>query len=558
MPPSVLGRLLWLTCVAWAGALGLATPQAASGSAPDQAPGTPRPDLQLFVHSRDCVACHNQLSTPAGEDVSIGSSWRATMMANSARDPYWQAAVRRETLDHPGHADAIQDECAACHMPMAQRMARADGRHGAVFTHLPFPGDVANQEQYLAADGVSCTVCHQVDEQALGTSASFNGAFVLVAPTIDGIRRIVGPYAVDQGRRRIMRSVTGYEQVEAPHVGRSELCASCHTLITQAFGPDGSVIGRLPEQMNYQEWQHSAFAREERSCQSCHMPRTEGPMRIASVLGEARPHLARHRFIGGNSFMLQMLDRFRIALGVDAPSAELEATAAATRRQLASETADVEIVEAERSNAALRFEVRVRNRTGHKFPTGYPARRAWLHVAVEDALGRAVFTSGAPAPDGSIADNDADADGTRFEMHHEEITRPDQVQIYESILGDPAGRPTTGLLTATAYLKDNRLLPRGFDKATAAADIAVVGAAASDSDFVGEMDRVRYRVALPAEMGLLRVRVVLRYQPIAYRWARNLAAYDAPEPRRFVGYFGALADRASEVVATADTVVPAP
>ena len=108
MPPSVLDRLLWLTCVAWAGALGLATPQAASGSAPDQAPGTPRPDLQLFVHSQDCVACHNQLSTPAGEDVSIGSSWRATMMANSARDPYWQAAVRRETLDHPGHADMTQ------------------------------------------------------------------------------------------------------------------------------------------------------------------------------------------------------------------------------------------------------------------------------------------------------------------------------------------------------------------------------------------------------------------------------------------------------------------
>ena len=44
------------------------------------------------------------------------------MMANAARDPYWQATVRRETIDHPrheqrdsgrmrgvSHADAPQD-----------------------------------------------------------------------------------------------------------------------------------------------------------------------------------------------------------------------------------------------------------------------------------------------------------------------------------------------------------------------------------------------------------------------------------------------------------------
>ena len=30
-----------------------------------------------------------------GEDISIGFAWRASMMANSSRDPYWQAGVRR-------------------------------------------------------------------------------------------------------------------------------------------------------------------------------------------------------------------------------------------------------------------------------------------------------------------------------------------------------------------------------------------------------------------------------------------------------------------------------
>ena len=125
-----------------------------------------------------------------------------------------------------------------------------------------------------------------------------------------------------------MRSVTGFQQEAAPHIKQSELCATCHTLITQAFGPDGAVIGELHEQMNFQEWQHSDYAtKEQRSCQSCHMPTVAGPIRIASVLGDQRESLARHTFVGGNAHMLRLLNRFRNELGVTAPAAELEATA---------------------------------------------------------------------------------------------------------------------------------------------------------------------------------------------------------------------------------------
>ena len=34
--------------------------------------------------------------------------------------------------------------------------------------------------------------------------------------------------------------------------------ATCHTLTTEAFDADGNVVGSLPEQVPYQEWQHSA------------------------------------------------------------------------------------------------------------------------------------------------------------------------------------------------------------------------------------------------------------------------------------------------------------
>src|SRR5688572_24796808 len=81
----------------------------------------------LFQTSDRCFACHNGLATSAGEDISIGLNWRPTMMANSARDPYWQAGVRREILDHPESKAAIEEECAKCHMPMASVQSKYEG-----------------------------------------------------------------------------------------------------------------------------------------------------------------------------------------------------------------------------------------------------------------------------------------------------------------------------------------------------------------------------------------------------------------------------------------------
>ena len=103
----------------------------AQSAAPEPAADT------LFVTSDRCMACHNGLTGPAGKDVSIGAAWQGSMMANSSRDPYWQAAVRREITEHAGAAGAIEDKCSSCHMPMARFTAKAHGGTGTVFEHLP-------------------------------------------------------------------------------------------------------------------------------------------------------------------------------------------------------------------------------------------------------------------------------------------------------------------------------------------------------------------------------------------------------------------------------------
>jgi hypothetical protein len=501
-----------------------------------------------FLTSDNCLACHNGLTAASGEDVSIGIAWRASMMANSARDPYWQAGVRREVIDHPSAQKVIEHECSICHMPMAHATAVAEGRDPELFRLLP--GQGASTEHRLAADGVSCSLCHQISAEKLGTRDSFVGRFV-IAP---GPARMLGPFEIDRGRTALMRSATGVEPAEATHVRESEVCATCHTLFTQAIAPDGSVLGSLPEQVPYLEWRHSAF-RGERSCQSCHMPAVSSAP-ITSVLGEPREAIGRHTFLGGNFFMLRMLNRFRGELGVTAPSQELDASAQATVRQLQRDTAEISIARAARTDRGLELDVAVRNLTGHKLPTGYPSRRAWLHVTVRDASGTAVFESGALDGRGSIAGNDNDVDPLRYEPHYEEIRTADQVQIYESVMADSAGQLTTGLLNGLTFVKDNRLLPRGFDKAAADPEIAVRGNAAGDTDFAAEGDRVRYRLDLSAASGPLHVEVALRFQPISFRWANNLRNYDAAEPRRFVGYYESMGGATSVELARASAAVP--
>jgi hypothetical protein len=546
-PPAV--AIVWLTAVFFSQPEG-ASPQVANP--PVQLPAE-HPQT-MFVTSHECGACHNGLTSPNGEDVSIGVAWRASMMANSSRDPYWQAGVRREMMDHPQAAEAIEDECAICHMPMSSTKARTANRHGEIFAHLPFRRNMAEDDRF-AADGVSCSVCHQIGPERLGTRESFNGGFVLAQPTPEGERQMFGPYEVDLGRRTIMRSATGVVPAQAKHLRESEVCATCHTLYTQALGPNGEVLAELPEQVPYVEWQHSAF-RQEQSCQSCHMPEIGQPSRIASVVGEDRIGARRHTFLGGNFFMLRMLNRYRNELGVEALPQEVEAAAGATIAQLQQHTASVAIARAESEAGRLAFDITVRNLTGHKLPTAYPSRRAWLHVTVHDRDGQVVFESGAIDASGLIRGNDNDADASRFEPHYTEIRSADQVLVYESIMRDVSGNVTTGLLRGTAYIKDNRLLPRGFDKATATPDIAVLGAAREDPDFTAESDRVRYVVDAAGRAGPFQVAADLRYQPISYRWAQNLRAYDTMETGRFVKWYDEMASGSSQVLASAVATLP--
>jgi hypothetical protein len=283
------------------------------------------------------------------------------------------------------------------------------------------------------------------------------------------------------------------------------------------------------------------------------MARAPDQSPITSVHAEPHDGVMRHTFVGGNAFMLRILKDHAGDLGVIATPEELEASARRSEEFLAQQTASISIDNARINGGRLTFDVRVVNKAGHKLPTGYPARRVWLHVTVRDGQGRPVFESGALKRDGSITGNDNDDAADKFEPHHDRITDSGQVQIYESIMGDSKGRVTTGLVYGSHYLKDNRLLPRGFDKNSADPQIAVVGGARRDSGFAGGEDLVIYDVAVPA--GPYSVTAELLYESIGYRWAENLRAYRAREAQRFTGYFQQHAHLAGKLLARASEAI---
>src|SRR5580704_16267523 len=97
------------------------------------------PHQRTAFHTSDrCVVCHNGMTSASGEHFSIGFDWQASIMANSSRDPYWQGSVRRETIDHPGSSQFIQNDCSFCHMAAVRLVDRDERRNTEIFARLPF------------------------------------------------------------------------------------------------------------------------------------------------------------------------------------------------------------------------------------------------------------------------------------------------------------------------------------------------------------------------------------------------------------------------------------
>lgn len=524
-------------------------------------------DSEAFSTSGTCALCHSgsaeasAMKDAKGRSVAPYDLWQSTMMANSSRDPLWRAVVSAEVAATPKAKAAIEQRCMRCHAPLAS----AEARHFGVEIGLDLLyGDSA--ESQLGLDGVSCAMCHTIDPKNLGRPESFSGHYV------NNRKRVIyGPHA--DPAPGPMRMHVRMTPQQSDHVRKSTLCATCHTLYTDTLNAEGEATGhRLPEQTPYLEWQNSAFGQRGVECQSCHVPTSDAEgkpieTRIAHApfggdfsFLEPRKPFGRHVFVGANTLVPAILRDHADELNPRASEEAFDATIAAAREQLTQRSARLKLSRLERKGGVLRASVALQSFVGHKFPSGHPSRRAWLQLVVSDASGRVLFASGAHDEAGRLVAGGevlpADRAGGPFHPHRQRIRRPDEVAVFESVMGDPAGAPAYLLLRGARYLKDNRLLPRGWssDHPTVK-DTAPVGVA-KDPDFGAAGDTVHYEVSLPEGVsGPLSVRARLLYQVLGARYADELFRYDTPEVRAFRRYWEQ-ADRRPVVVAEAKGSLP--
>ncbi|HEY9190328.1 MAG TPA: multiheme c-type cytochrome [Sulfurovum sp.] len=506
------------------------------GSSSDTAEGTVIPDdntsfSDVLLHdplfttthfsgSQNCATCHDGIQDANSTDVSIVKAWQGTMMANAATDPLWRAKVATEVKEHPEFKNTIEAKCSRCHTPMANVEATYNGDT----VSLSGDGFLNHENHYYdaAMQGVSCTLCHQIENTPeLGTTEGFTGGFVIDTNNTGTERKIYGPYT--NPKTMPMQNNVQFTPEYSPHINESKHCATCHNLETPVIATDGNLTDfTFPEQAAYTEWEYSDFNATQ-SCQDCHMPKAEGSV-IISTKGNVggRSPFFQHKFLGANTYMLDILKNNREKLGVLADEARFNESITDTRAFLQA-AADVNITQSSVENGLLNFDVKITNHSGHKFPTGFPSRRAWLHVTVKNNDDQIVFESGAINSEGQIAGVVYDTATNTFEPHYDKITHPSQVQIYETILQDTDDNMTYILLHALHYFKDNRILPKGLDKddVNLPETINPHGNAENDSDFIGGSDTVKYEIK-GLEADDYTITATLHYQSLSYGFAQDL------------------------------------
>jgi uncharacterized protein YbjQ (UPF0145 family) len=502
---------------------------------------SPHGGPELYLTSDQCLSCHSGLGAPFGPtmilanddgsfqmNVSPYGEWRWSPMGLAGRDPMFYAQLESElayiaTIEDPAKREEIKrttvNLCLSCHGAMGKRQYAIDHPENPDFQFeymFATPENHPELAKYggLGRDGISCAVCHHIEE-AEDTSLEYflknqtTGAFSSGPP-----EELFGPF--EDVAEAPMENSLGIKPVYNEYITSSRLCGSCHLIdipVVDASEPGVSHIEQAP----YIEWLNSTFQNEYKpfsdeaqSCQDCHMPggyHNNGievdqiQTRIAVVQDTTYPeaeHLephadidvkfreegfVRHELVGLNVFLLEMFNQFNDILGVRKSDYMtgldngLSNAIGNMAQQAAEKSADIDIA-VNMKGRELSADVTVTNKAGHRFPSGVGFRRLFLQVKVLQKAGgreRLLWGSGLTNDVGVIVDMNGNPLPTEFledgpdgeqlyQQHHNLIESDQQVQIYEELTKNADGRFTTSFIRRDNEIKDNRLLPKGWRK----------------------------------------------------------------------------------------------
>ena len=395
-------------------------------------PGTQVGTVDPADNVQICQQCHS--SNDSARPVTVYKDWSGSMMAHSARDPIFYAALA--VANKYNNMNSAGEYCIRCHSPSGWLAGHSENFSGQDLAGTDF-------------DGVQCDYCHR-SADPLHPDSTVPYMVFQVPGYGNGMHAVQKFSSPKRGP---------FDSVSAPHETiydsfqrTSELCGICHDVSNPHYAGDRinqAPFEYAPLERTYSEWAMSWYATQNDSgtCQSCHMTVTKG---YACFFPSAplRTNLARHDLTGGNTFVPDILPDFWN--GLDSTSLIDGKQRAVSTLQRA---ADLDVA-AYHSGDTVIAQVRITNLTGHKLPTGYPdGRRMWINLVGTNTDGDTVFQSGAYQPDSAV------------------LVKDNQLKVYEAIQGLTPYRATIyGLQPGPSFhfgindtiLFDNRIPPKGF------------------------------------------------------------------------------------------------
>jgi hypothetical protein len=507
---------------------------------------------EYFLPASSCRDCHGYDSTQtasideAGNDVNLVDRWESTMMALSAKDPFWKAKVRQEIMINPGHAGELQNKCLDCHAPLGSYTSKYHGQ--------PFYGLADLAGDTLGKDGVSCAACHAIGPNGLGTGNFYSGNIPYDTNDVE-----YGPFP--SPFVGAMQLYEGLTPVYSLHMDQGRVCASCHTLVTQTSDLAGSYTGGyFVEQATYHEYVNSSFPANSITCQTCHMPQIQDAIILSSSTSGLTPRTPfnQHTFQGANHFMLNLIKNNKDSLKVYVDNDKFDSTIVATEIMLQQKSIDLNIILDSVTTDTAYYRVKIKNKAGHKFPSGYPSRRAVLQMVITDSNNDTLFRSGI-----FNAEQRVIGENSSFEPHHAVISQSNMPQIYELAPGDVNSNFTSILERAAVILKDNRIPPEGFTTSSPVYDTTLISAdAIADTDFNktgmtegSGIDYVIVKAPVTGAVGNLKIRAKMYYQSIPPKWVDQLFSMSAPEIDQFEAMYQSADQRPFLMVADSLTNV---
>jgi cytochrome c551/c552 len=362
--------------------------------------------------SSECVKCHKKEF----------EEWVPSLHSISGRDLVYDNSIEANVqIKKHHHGRELSRFCDSCHNPIEVAM----GKNNPI---------VSVEPSDVQTEGLACIFCHTAThaDAELGNGAitfDLNKAY----DNLSGSAILASP----KDHARAFGSAKTNELLKS-----AEFCGACHN--ERYYPPITPSNKVLKAQSTYDEWKDSWYAKNDVTCQDCHM--NYEPIKFIKNLQDGiveKPEKYSHNFWGGNHVLqdTSLKEKLLFLRGGVLPGVDVKEYFRLIDKQkpitekFLKAAAKVEVLSYEPKDGFLEVKVKVSNvGAGHNLPTGVvDQKHMWLELKVIDSNGNVVYDNGKSDRDENVviwAERFRDKkskiimDHMTFKTHDITLTRP--------------------------------------------------------------------------------------------------------------------------------------